>query len=894
MTEGQIKAQVRSVRQRGGASAGAVAIRADAAWAGPERIEIDGVVHRVAFCRSDLEVRELLRVGRRDAIPVVVLCPFESTALAGDVLARVVKHRIHSPHASEQLASLFGVVRVDPRVNASRELVNALVEHAPSDGYPPVATGFLDLQTAWIELVHRLLDDRTVATSVGRLFELSMNQGFVRRLEDMSAPVRGAFFKWAGENVDSTYSWAEFLVGAKRTSDLVPVGLLFDLLLRPDLKGHEDIKVTWARLESWFGGHPIEYLAARSWSNAARCVLVHLRQQAGAAASVTQLLLRLDDLLHELRISALAFSSEHSPAGFELRIQRFARDLAAAAKQGADPARELPKLRGSLQSVSDHLLASDHRQRVMRCEMAFRLAKSLGEKLFPPTGADLDKLVQGYALSGGFVDWARSIVQEGDSDATLNKAFSAVLSRVDAVCGTFEADFATKVAEWHQIGAPASTGFLPIEQTLDQLVAPIAVKVPTLLLVMDGMSMAVFRELIGDLTERGKWLEAVPEHVAVPNSLLATVPSVTEISRRALFRGELKPEATPGEQKAFDSGDRLHAFVGGTLKPRLFLKSDLQEGNEGGLSEELKDMLCSKRCRLVAVVLNAIDDHLSGSDQVTPRWDLDYIRLLRELLQLASEAGRVIVLTSDHGHVLERKTTLKSGMGLGGDRYRLDGGPVVEGEIAVQGTRIRDALGASVVTAAWSKDLRYASKKRGYHGGVSPQELVVPVAVLRHLKNDVPGWTDVTPAPFRPEWWSLAETGTVSVVAASLRSGSKKAEDPDLFAGHSVTSDAKGWIDELLEGGIYAEASKRGVRGVPLVAEVRRFLEILSERNGTAPREALAEGLRLPLVRLDGFVHNMARIFNVDGYESVGVECGSVVLNAAVLKKQFGITDALR
>ena len=149
MTEGQIKAQVRAVRRKGEATAGALAIRADKAWSGQERVEIDGVVHRVSFCRSDLEVRNLLRGGLEHGIPVVALCPFETGALAGDVLARLVKRRIHSPQASEQLASLFEVNRVDSRVNSSRELVNALVEHAPSDGYPPVATGFLDLQTAW-------------------------------------------------------------------------------------------------------------------------------------------------------------------------------------------------------------------------------------------------------------------------------------------------------------------------------------------------------------------------------------------------------------------------------------------------------------------------------------------------------------------------------------------------------------------------------------------------------------------------------------------------------------------------------------------------------------------------------------------------------------------------
>jgi hypothetical protein len=288
------------------------------------------------------------------------------------------------------------------------------------------------------------------------------------------------------------------------------------------------------------------------------------------------------------------------------------------------------------------------------------------------------------------------------------------------------------------------------------------------------------------------------------------------------------------------------------------------------------------------VVLNAVDDHLSGSDQVTPRWDLDYIRHLRELLQLAAEAGRVIVLTSDHGHLLERKTTMKSGVSRGGDRYRLEGGPVAEGEIALQGQRIRDALGESTVTAAWSRDLRYASKKRGYHGGVSPQELVVPLAILRHLKNDMPGWSDVTPAPFRPDWWSLTERALSALEAAPVRSLPRQ---PDLFAKPVSTSEAKMWIPQLLGGAVYSEASKRGVRGVPPAAEVQRFLELLSERNGTMPRETLADGLKLPLVRLDGFVHNMARIFNIDGYEAVSVEGGSVLLNVPVLKKQFGFTD---
>ena len=59
------------------------------------------------------------------------------------------------------------------------------------------------------------------------------------------------------------------------------------------------------------------------------------------------------------------------------------------------------------------------------------------------------------------------------------------------------------------------------------------------------------------------------------------------------------------------------------------------------------------------------------------------------------------------------------------------------------------------------------------------------------------------------------------------------------------------------------------------------------------PREALAERLGLPLLRLNGLVPNLARVLNVDGYEVLGIEAssGTVVLNVALLKKQFAVTE---
>jgi hypothetical protein len=40
-------------------------------------------------------------------------------------------------------------------------------------------------------------------------------------------------------------------------------------------------------------------------------------------------------------------------------------------------------------------------------------------------------------------------------------------------------------------------------------------------------------------------------------------------------------------------------------------------------------------------------------------------------------------------------------------------------------------------------------------------------------------------------------------------------------------------------------------------------------------------------------VPNLARVLNVDGYEVLGLDApsGTVVLNVALLKKQFAITD---
>lgn len=895
LTEGQIQAQVRSIRKKSNPSSAAFALRSDGPWTGSARLTVDGVWHRVAFCRSDLELRELLRGSSADHEPLIALCPFDSGILGEDVLARLAKRRIHPPNAKEILGSLFQVASVDSRIFSTPALSQALIDNAPSEGFPAVPGGVLDLQTAWGEAMGRLVGDREAATSMSRFLEATLNPASRTRIDRMSPELRRDFFIWADLNLDRSARWMSHLVSANKTVDLVPFGLLLELAFEPSLESNSSIAAARVRLESWFSGQLIDGSTARSWGASARVVTQALNRRPDSDALLSSVLSRFDELLVEFKIADLAVRSDFSLAGMEQRMRGFAHVLTDFAQSGSPTSRSAKRLVAAIDGLQSHMLASEHQRRIERCQMAARLAAWIAGGATIGSGSSLNEMIEGYARTGGFVDWARMIVQEGDSEPALNKAFDALMTRAEEVCGSFEANFAVKLADWMQHGTTGHASFVPVEHALDTLIGPLGAQSPLLLLVMDGMSVAVFRQLLSDTVQRGNWLECKPSRLTVPAALLATVPSITELSRRALFRGRLHPESTPTEQSAFSSNDRLFSLCGGQNRPVLFLKGDLQTSGEAGLATEVRQAVSNKKTRVVALVLNAVDDHLSGSSQIAPRWNLDFVRPLREVLQLAADAGRTLVLTSDHGHVLEHRTTLKSGMGIGGDRYREDGGPPTDGEVKVSGSRVQQAMGRPEVTVAWARDIRYAGKKHGYHGGASPQEMVIPFAILRHLSKPLPeAWLDVSPSPYWPDWWRLTVDQNLGSVAPAVAAAETKlTAGLDLFVHAAAKTQQHTWIEELLSGEIYTAQCSRAVRGAPDRQQVATLIEVLSARGGSMPREALAERLGLPLLRLNGLVPNLARVLNVDGYEVLGLDApsGTVVLNVALLKKQFAVTE---
>ena len=288
-------------------------------------------------------------------------------------------------------------------------------------------------------------------------------------------------------------------------------------------------------------------------------------------------------------------------------------------------------------------------------------------------------------------------------------------------------------------------GVVPIEHCLTSTVVPLAKLRPVLVLVLDAMDAGIFEELGESLRAHG-WRR---QRGVLPG-VLAVVPTVTQASRMALFSGAVTQGDGAREKAAFAGRSALLEVSQRGRPPRLFHKADLVDGATMGLAAAVRQALGDERLRVVGVVLNAVDDHLAKSEQLQLAWRIESVRLLPAILHEARAAGRVVVLTSDHGHVLDA-----AGVKLAGNvegRWRTADRAPNEIEIQLGGERVRAATGRDRIVVPWSETVRYNQRKNGYHGGLTLQEAVVPVGVYTG-----PGETlaeSESMPPSYPPWWS--------------------------------------------------------------------------------------------------------------------------------------------
>lgn len=912
-----LAARVAAVVQKTGASA--VGVHATGLWTGGDHVEVGGKQHPVVVCTSVLAVREALdrhaahQESDGSAPALVLLTPLSTEELGWDVRVRLARRRLLETAPWDLVSDLFRARTVDPRISAHGWMARLLLDHTPAGGYPPVPNAVLDADTAWMHVFDQALGPRVKYPDADALLADSLAARLSDRFERLPDEARAAA---AGRIRDTAGPLGELLVAAVEAGHgamLIPLGLTCDVLFPEDGGRGRELDQAAVRLEPFLEGRTVAPELGRRWAEAAQRVLDRLSE--AELASVYQ---RTEDLLREVRADAFVGLSRVLPAGYGRRLEAFGRAITAFVSAEAGVA----SVEEAFARVAQHRQArqGDEPRRIERLRMALRLVRFL-ESRRQTTPAETRSLAEGatrYMSGSSFVDWARTLLLGGEQSAQLDEALGALSERVRAVRERENQAFATKLAAWNEAPA-AMEGVLPVEHVLEGVVAPAARQAPVLLLVLDGMGFASFRQLHEQLRQQG-WAEWAPSDQQHRALALAVSPCITRLSRTSLFSGRLTTGTSHDEKKAFARHPGLVSDSQSKKPPVLFHKGDLAEGTASGLAEAVRETLQEEKQRVVGIVLNVLDDALAASDQVLPRWTLDHIRLLQPILFEARLAGRVVVLTSDHGHVLEAEgKTLPGGTD---ERWRAFGEPIAPEEVVLVGPRIEAAVGTDRIVVPWSERVRYTRKKAGYHGGATPQEMLMPVAVMASGDQRFEDWKLLTETP--PAWWkpereetppSSTEDRPSEASPSSRRPAPRSPRSPSTGVQPSLfeeppepaepeppeperSSPAEAalpggpdWIEKLLSSEAYAAQRSMAGRMAPADETVRTCLTLAERNHGRVSRAALSGALGLPEVRLRGFLAGLQRLLNLDGYPVVSVDEASdtIEVNRDLLRRQFQI-----
>lgn len=320
----------------------------------------------------------------------------------------------------------------------------------------------------------------------------------------------------------------------------------------------------------------------------------------------------------------------------------------------------------------------------------------------------------------------------------------------------------------------------------------------------------------------------------------------------------------------------------------------------------------------VAVVLNAIDDRLAKEQKLGDgAWRADHIPALLDLLHIAAGQGMAVLVTSDHGHVVDRHgAKADTATPLSARHRSASDGPAGPAEVLLSGPRVvAPEPGASIV-ALWDADSRYTARKAGYHGGASLAEFTIPVlAFLPFGADPLPAWREL--GEQRPPWWLLDERSSRPAVPAvpaaapapkrqkATQAQARLADSHDALFDVTVVpagEDAAALLtpavvdpDDALVAALFAAEAFQGQIGLlarkPPMDKVDRAIRVLLEAGGTLPVTALAQRVGYPATRADGFAATLRQLLNYDGVQVLETlpDGRTVRLDIALLRIQFDL-----
>jgi hypothetical protein len=866
-----------------------IGITIPGAWLGGTTLQVNGMQCPVAFCTSVLQMCEVLTSHSEAGPPLVIVTPLDDSQLGLNLLVRFAGRRLYRLDRWHLVCDLFRARQLDPRLASQGWVADALLQHVPEGGYPPVASGLVDVDTVWTHLCRQYLGLNSGRPDAVTLIEWSLSSENLRRYEALPLEFRTG---WRQRVMDTAGVVGMAMLDALDAGHgalLLPIGLVCEILFSPDGLSHMEIAQARARLEAYTAGHMLSSEVGRAWFAAAASGPATLPD-----ASARDWLERTEKLLVDLKAAEYSGLSHCLVSGFDQRLRQFA----TALQRFLHGATALEPLEASADAVRAHQEAAQQIDRMQRVDMALRLTRYLATMPRPGSPASLSQAAVAYAAHGGYVDWARRCLLAGDPTAELAAAYGALSERIRQVREPQNQQFAQLLAAWNQ--APTATADLvPIEQAMSRVVARLAELTPVLLLVLDGMSYAVFRELCEDLQRQG-WIELTDRPGQTLPLLLSTIPSVTEASRASLLAGKLMRGQSTAEKRAFVSHPGLLAASRSAYPPLLFHKGELVDASAAGVSVVVRAAIRETQRKVVGIVLNAVDDHLTKADQLRLSWTVGQFQHLDALLAEAHLVPRAVVLTSDHGHVLEAGTVRLSGGE--NERWRVSSEAPGAGEIVFAGPRVAAVTGEGArsaplptqsqgetrILALGSETVRYSPKKHGYHGGATPQEVLVPVGIFAPVDHAIAGWEGLPDQ--KPSWWYRVEapiTGAPAMPGRRTRHAKKSGTAQEsLFATAEPPAD---WIGRLLGSTVFAAQRRMAGRRAPDNRVVEAVLRVLEAHHGRMSHRTLAQALSQPDSRLPGLLVGLQRLLNVDGYQIVVVDetAGTIEINRPLLDTQF-------
>jgi len=520
---------------------------------------------------------------------------------------------------------------------------------------------------------------------------------------------------------------------------------------------------------------------APNWGNLnalrARLVSARQRPEAEAMADVMALAVAALPLLPKAQMSGIVEAAEGDltgvlPVGSYVRwfpttltgeIDRLAKRLAEGHLPSPDRIAEL----------RSHLFAGEQTERINALEKMIALLDGRRQQaeavagLKSAPGAGVSAWADWYGQHGSLLDLtALELMREPGQGAELKTATAQVLKDHWTWRSGLNRAFAEHYLAGYEAALHDRDGAFGTHHVLRWAVRPLLeAGRRVLLVVVDGMSYPDFWHLAGQWAKPKK-----PAYPAQLHHALALLPSVTSISRRAIFLDKL-PTDRLDDEETYDQKARAgevealtQALRGQAV--RLYNKSNLDP-------EQLLDDLQARALNCIGLIINGIDEDLKSSATTIRLPDLRDLEPLDRAVQTALDADWAVLITADHGHTWHRDKKLRRGPQVpgGGERFApLTPGGIVPEDAASTAdpniVRVQDGQKVALLTASGAYFGQ--NPRRGYHGGASLEEVIVPCVLLSRQPQQ--GMAPAAGAPAQAA--AESETRGLAGVVLTLSNGS--------------------------------------------------------------------------------------------------------------------------